>query len=220
MDARSRWLAAIAAAVGLGIAAATIGGRGAPEIVAIATPIPARWVEHTPVITLPLRERGAFEELAASRIDLGGRNELVTIIRALREGQDAPMATWRRACVVVRDAWLAEYRYFCEGGPTERAPSAERVLQACLALEDVALGETDDWTGAAGSRVVFEVRRELNPSQADNIERTRDWLSSPDASPRTVRAFYGQLVSLFVTRQWGEPEAVAVLRSAEPVSVP
>jgi hypothetical protein len=98
--------------------------------------------------------------------------------------------------------------------------SIDRVVDACVHLDEMPIGTASDWTRASGASVWFGVVVELNPLSPETVHRLRRWLARPDGAGVDGDAFFGSFVSLFVNRRIGDAERVLRFRSAEEVRCP
>lgn len=157
------------------------------------------------------------------RLSSGLPQTLDTRVFAYRGSAGVPIAASARSCRITYDPWGLSYRVQIQtpfSDRTESMSSIERVLDACLHLDDVAIGTPRDWSSARGADVWFAGVVELNPLSPETVHRLRRWLARPDGSRVEGDAFFGSFVSLFVNRHIGEAERVLRFRSADEVRSP
>nr|MDQ3036209.1 hypothetical protein [Myxococcota bacterium] len=157
------------------------------------------------------------------RLQSGLPQTLVTRVYAYRGDATTPLAIGVRSCRVTYDPWGLTYRVQIQTDASDRSEtmsSIDRVVDACLDLDGLAVGRARDWDGARGAAVWFAVLVELNPLSPDTVHRIRRWLARPDGVGTSGDAFFGSFVSLFVNRRIGDAERVLRFRSSDEVRCP
>lgn len=132
--------------------------------------------------------------------------------------REEPLAAAGHNCRVVYDLWQAVYRLDFEvlGGAVTSTAVRTRaeVLERCLVMRNVPLGESSDYTRARQIYVASLVQ--LNPLSTSTVARIRRWLARPRNDYNVEsKSFFGSFVSLFVNDRIGAAERVLRLRSQE-----
>lgn len=156
------------------------------------------------------------------RLDSGLLQTLEVRVYAYRASGGTPIAVAVRSCRVVYDLWEERYRVSMATETSESAsvePSLERVVQACLVLDDLRIGDAERLAAVAGEEIYFAALVQLNPLTPDTVHRIRRWLSRPGGAADPSDTFFGSFVSLFVNRSVGEAEAHLEVRTQR-VAVP
>jgi hypothetical protein len=181
----------------------------------------------------------AFDEHAVPRVDVeasdladaemrraldrGLPQTLLTRVYAHPSDGSAPVAIAFQSCAVAFDVWELTYRVRIQtasSDETETIASIDRVVDACLDLRALRIGQPRDWVALGDRSWWVEVVVELNPVSPETVHRIRRWLSRPDGAGVEGDAFFGSFVSLFVTRRIGEAERTLRYRSASEVRRP
>jgi hypothetical protein len=131
---------------------------------------------------------------------------------------DEPIAAAGHSCKVVYDLWQAVYRVDHEvlGGTTTSMALRTRaeVLERCLVMRGIPLGEATDYNGT--SRIYVATLVQLNPLSSSTVARIRRWLARPRSEYNVeTKSFFGSFVSLFVNDRIGAAERVLRLRSQD-----
>jgi hypothetical protein len=135
---------------------------------------------------------------------------------------EEPLAAGGHSCKIVYDLWQAVYRVDLEviGGATTSMAMRTRaeVLERCLVMRDVALGEPANYRGVSVLYVASLIQ--LNPLSTSTVARIRRWLARPRTDYNVeTKSFFGSFVSLFVNDRIGAAERVLRLRSQD-VEIP
>jgi hypothetical protein len=173
---------------------------------------------------LPPRVSYSAADFATStvrtRLSSGLPQTLVVRTYAYATGSSAPLAVSVRSCRVVYDLWEEVYRLDVRTERSDRAivlRSIDEVVQGCLVVDHVPVGDAAAWSAHRGDHVTFSALVELNPLTPDTVERIRGWLTRPEGSAAPEDAFYGSFVSLFVNRQIGAAEHSIAFHSQDVV---
>lgn len=157
------------------------------------------------------------------RLSSGLTQRLVTRVYAFQGDATTPIAVGVRACRVRWDPWALSFTVDVQTESSDRTRTLRtmaEVLDACLDLAALPVGQARDWTAARGRTVWFAAIVELNPLSPETVHRIRRWLSRPDGAGMSGDAFFGSFVSLFVNRRIGDAERTLRYRSAGEVRVP
>lgn len=170
--------------------------------------------------------RDLFSEEAARHLDSGLPQRVVVQHFVYAEGIDEPIAIAGHSCRVVYDLWQASYRVEHEvfGGAqtVESYRTRAEVLERCLVLRGVALGEVSAVAKLGSVRRIYVASLlELNPMSSSTLARIRRWLARPRGDYNAEgKSFFGSFVSLFVNDRIGAAERVLRLRSQSVPLVP
>jgi hypothetical protein len=135
---------------------------------------------------------------------------------------EEPLVAAGHSCKIVYDLWQALYRVDHEilGGATTSMALRTRaeVLERCLVMRDVPLGEGRDYRAVSHFYVASLIQ--LNPLSTSTVARIRRWLARPRTDYNVeTKSFFGSFVSLFVNDRIGAAERVLRLRSQD-VEIP
>lgn len=135
---------------------------------------------------------------------------------------EEPLVAGGHSCKIVYDLWQALYRVDLEvigGGTTSMAlRTRAEVLERCLVMREVSLGEPRDYHGVRVMYVASLIQ--LNPLSTSTVARIRRWLARPRTDYNVeTKSFFGSFVSLFVNDRIGAAERVLRLRSQD-VEIP
>ena len=176
-------------------------------------PVNVVW-QNVPSLSFGVRD---FVDAAVlKKLQSGLPQTLVTRMYAYDEGAREPIAIGVLSCRVVYDLWDGVYRIERQTETSDRTVSVrnvEGVVQQCLALQNVPLGEAAQFSRLRGRYVYFGAVVELNPLSPDTIQRIRRWLARPSGSELNGNAFFGSFVSIFVGRKLGAADKTLSFRS-------
>lgn len=152
----------------------------------------------------------------AAKLNSGLPQRIVVQHFAYADARDEPVAASGHSCKVVYDLWQASYRVEREvighTPHTSAFRTLSEVLEHCLVMRDVPLGEAGDFTRRR--RIYVASLIQLNPLSNSTVARIRRWLARPRGEFGVEsKAFFGSFVSLFVNDRIGSAERVLRLRS-------
>ncbi len=166
------------------------------------------WSSGTPLVTASL------VDLADARVrrslESGLRKTLVVTVQAYREGSDRLVAQHQSTCSVTYDLWEDAY-VVRAGRATSLHRTATAVLEACLSLRRVAIGDAERYAPLSGTRIYFALRAEFNPIGQSRCRRLLGNAGSDDP--------IGPLVVNIVRREICQAERAIDFRS-QAVTVP
>lgn len=156
------------------------------------------------------------------RLESGLSQTLEVRAYAYRSSGGPPLAIAVRSCRVVFDLWEEVFRVSIATETSEVSVvvgSLDEVVDRCLVLEDLRIGDAERLRPAAGEEIYLALAVQLNPLTPDTVHRIRRWLARPGGAADPSDTFFGSFVSLFVNRSVGEAEAHLELRT-QTVRVP
>jgi hypothetical protein len=150
------------------------------------------------------------------KLQSGLPQTVTTRVYAYAENSREPLTVTALTCRVVYDLWDGTYRIERQTEKTDRTLSAKTtdgVVQQCLEIQSLTLGEAAAYQREHGRYIYFGVVVELNPLSQDTVQRIRRWLAQPSGSELEGNAFFGSFVSIFVGRKLGSAEKTLSFRS-------
>jgi hypothetical protein len=161
--------------------------------------------------------RDLINGAAEKKLDSGLPQRIVVSHLVYSPRRAEPLSVSGHSCRVVYDLWQAAYRVEIDtlggGTKTEIMSTRAEVLDRCLVMRDVPLGQARDYVGR--DRIYVASLLELNPLSSTTIARIRRWLSRPRGDDLDGRSFFGSFVSLFVNDRIGSAERILRLRSQD-----
>jgi hypothetical protein len=122
-------------------------------------------VPHISVSLADLADTQVRRSLAS-----GLRKRLVITVQAYQVGNNHLLATTEHTCTVTYDLWEDAYVVRkARGSSVER--SLDAVIDACLALHRMPIGERADFERASGHDIYFAFRAEFNPITRSRCRR-------------------------------------------------
>jgi hypothetical protein len=152
----------------------------------------------------------------AEKLGSGLPQRIVTRVYAYPEGGEQPIAVSVLSCRVAYDLWEGVYRVEEQTAAADRSrtvPDLKGVVQTCLNVRVMALGDTAAFARHRGKRIYFGAIVELNPLSPDTVQRIRRWLSRSGGGQLRGDAFFGSFVSIFVSRRLSSAEHSLTFRS-------
>lgn len=148
---------------------------------------------------------GSDERLARMRSGLP--QMLAVRVGAIDDATSEVLASATRTCEIRYDGWLRSYSVVIRPTPSAPAaaespawaPGVDEAIDACLVLEDFAVGDASS-LGRATSSLHFSVVVELNAADSVTIHQLRQWLGRPDGASGGGETFFGLVASLFLSR--------------------
>ena len=179
-----------------------------------------QWEEQRPLLTFAAED--FVSASVAEKLGSGLPQRIVTRVYAYADTGEEPIAVSALSCRVVYDLWEGVYRVQEQTETRDRSrtvPDLKGVVQACLNVRLLALGDAATYARLRGRRVYFAAIIELNPLSPDTVQRIRRWLSRSNSGQMRGDAFFGSFVSIFVSRRLGSAEHTLSFRSTS-FSVP
>lgn len=152
----------------------------------------------------------------AEKLGSGLPQRIVTRVYAYPDGGQQPITVTVLSCRVVYDLWEGVYRVQEQTASADRSrtvPDLKGVVQTCLNVRVMALGDHTTFARHRGKRIYFGALVELNPLSPDTVQRIRRWLSKSGGGQLRGDAFFGSFVSIFVSRRMGSAEHTLAFRS-------
>jgi hypothetical protein len=173
-------------------------------------------VQGVPVLSYSARD--LINADAAKKLDSGLPQRIVVQHFSYAAGVTEPISVAGHSCRVVYDLWQAVYRVeheiFGAGVNAYAYRTRAEVLERCLVMRAVSLGQSRDFQGIRTLYVASLI--ELNPLSSSTLARIRRWLARPRGDYNVEgKSFFGSFVSLFVNDRIGAAERVLRLRSAD-----
>ncbi len=154
-------LAAASRLLAFGLAACLVAGPLAEAQSGLARrDVRVGWSGGAPHLTVSL------VDLADARVRRslasGLRKTIVVTVQAYREGSDRLIAHRQETCSVTYDLWEDNY-IVRMGRNTAMHRNVPTVLEACLSLRRLRIGDAAPYAAARGGRIYFAFRAEFNP---------------------------------------------------------
>jgi hypothetical protein len=176
-------------------------------------PVAVVW-RGIPAVTFSVKD--FVDAPVLKKLQSGLPQTLITRLYVYGERDREPLAMTVRSCRVVYDLWDAVYRIERQTEKSDRTVSVKTldgVVQQCLEVQSIALGEQSTYARERGRYVYFGAVVELNPLSQETVQRIRRWLARPSGSELEGNAFFGSFVSIFVGRRLGSAEKTLSFRS-------
>ena len=126
------------------------------------------------------------DERVRQELSSGLRKRLVVTVSSHRQGSNRRLALRQFGCDATRDLWEDGYLVRI-GRRTERLKTLEQVLNRCLAVEGLFVGEPRSYEAQKGQQIYFFVRAEFNPiSKKQCSELIRPTSGDEPVGPITV----------------------------------
>ena len=130
------------------------------------------------------------KDLADARVrtelSSGLRKRFVVTTEAFVEGSNEKIARRQFACAVTSDLWDEGYVVRI-GTLTEQLKTLDEVLDRCLGVQGLIVGESKNWAARRGREVYFAVRAEFNPISPKQCSELIKSSSGDDtAAPITI----------------------------------
>lgn len=165
--------------------------------------IGVRWRNNVPRISVGLRD--LVNARVREELRSGLRKRIVVTAQAYREGNSRPLATRTFSCAVTYDLWEQSFNVRIGRG-TERFARVEEVIDRCLAIDGMPVGQASDYANVQGRDIYFAVRAEFDPIDAG---RCRQLLRSSDGGGDPI----GPIVINIVRRDICQADRVVEFRS-------
>lgn len=184
--------------------------------VAIAQSLPTRrvgveWNEGAPHVHVGVRDL-AENDAVRARMESGIAQHLSVTVQAFRRGAATPFLTRQATCVVTYDIFARQY-VVRRGRRAAVVPTYDAVLDQCLVLRRVPIGDASIWAEQRARTIFFAIRAELNPVSPTRCRQILRGSGTGSDSP------IGPIVINIVRREICEADRVVEFRS-EPVEVP
>jgi hypothetical protein len=205
-----RWRGAVTLVVGLWAAGSAHAQQQANVPI---RPFTVAW-RGIPSVTVSVQD--FVDPTVLKKLQSGLPQTLITRVYVYGERDREPLAMSVLSCRVVYDLWDAVYRIERQTEKSDRTVSVktlDRVVQQCLDVQSLALGELSTYARQRGRYVYFGAVVELNPLSQETVQRIRRWLARPSGSELEGNAFFGSFVSIFVGRRLGSAEKTLSFRS-------
>ncbi len=163
------------------------------------------WRSGVPRVSVGLQD--LVNENVRRELQSGLRKRIVITAQAYRVGNSRPLATRRFSCAVTYDLWEQSY-VVRVGNRTERHASIGAVVDRCLAIRGLAIGDRDAYERVHGRSIYFAVRAEFDPIDAS---RCRQLLRSSGGMSDPI----GPIVVNIVRRDICQADRVVEFRSPE-----
>lgn len=118
------------------------------------------WRTGTPRVSFSAKDLA--DARVRAELSSGLRKRLVVTTEAFLEGSNQKIARRQFACSVTSDLWDEGYVVRI-GTLTEQLTTLDEVLERCLAVRGLIVGESRSWATRRGRDVYFAVRAEFNP---------------------------------------------------------
>jgi hypothetical protein len=177
-------------------------------------PVLVQWAGQLPRLSFSADD--FVSATVAEKLGSGLPQRIVTRVYAYPEGGQQPITVTVLSCRVVYDLWEGVYRVQEQTASADRSrtvPDLKAVVQTCLNVRVMALGDDATFTRHRGKRIYFGALVELNPLSPDTVQRIRRWLSKSGGGQLRGDAFFGSFVSIFVSRRMGSAEHTLAFRS-------
>ncbi|MEM6954520.1 MAG: hypothetical protein AAF411_22045 [Myxococcota bacterium] len=162
-----------------------------------------RWQNGVPRISVGIRD--LVNARVREELRSGLRKRIVVRAQAFREGNSRPLATRTFSCAVTYDIWEQSFDVNI-GRRRERFARVEQVIDRCLAINGMPVGEANDYANVRGRDIYFAVRAEFDPIDEG---RCRQLLRSSDGGGDPI----GPLVINIVRREICQADRVVEFRS-------
>jgi hypothetical protein len=186
--------------------------RGEPAVP--TRPVLVQWAGQLPRLSFSADD--FVSATVAEKLGSGLPQRIVTRVYAYPEGGQQPITVTVLSCRVVYDLWEGVYRVQEQTASADRSrtvPDLKAVVQTCLNVRVMALGDDATFTRHRGKPIYFGALVELNPLSPDTVQRIRRWLSKSGGGQLRGDAFFGSFVSIFVSRRMGSAEHTLAFRS-------
>lgn len=156
----------------------------------------------------------AAEARAALEHDVwvGPAVTLLVRVEGLRASDGGVVATTRRRCRLIHDAWAGTYTLeVAQGSASHTTPvvSPAEAVDGCVALEAVPVGDAHSFDPALPALGV-RVSVLSHPVDSEMLHRLRHWLARPDGASSEYGQLFGTVVGLLVSRtSLAEPDPLA-----------
>jgi hypothetical protein len=214
--ARFRWVRSARALFALcagGLLPAATNVRAEPAV--STRPVLVQWAGQLPRLSFAADD--FVTASVAEKLGSGLPQRIVTRVYAYPEGGEQPITMTVLSCRVVYDLWEGVYRVQEQTANADRSrtvPDLKGVVQTCLNVRVMALGDQTTFARHRNGRVYFGAIVELNPLSPDTVQRIRRWLSKSGGGQLRGDAFFGSFVSIFVSRRMGSAEHTLAFRSS------
>ena len=198
----------------LGVALSLLAATALADPAVPTRPMLVQWSGHLPKLSFSAED--FVTASVAEKLGSGLPQRIVTRVYAYPERGQQPLAVSVVSCRVVYDLWEGVYRVEEQTASDDRSrtvPDLKGVVQSCLNVRLMALGDGTIFGRHHGKRVYFGAIIELNPLSPDTVQRIRRWLSRSGAGQLRGDAFFGSFVSIFVSRKLGSAEHTLAFRS-------
>ena len=146
--------------------------------------VAVRWERGAPRVSFSVRELA--DERVRQELSSGLRKRLVVTVSAHFKGSNWQMAVRQFACDVTRDLWEDGYLVRI-GNQTERLKTLQQVLDRCLVVDGLFVGQAKSYEHNKGKEMYFHLRAEFNPiSKKQCSELIRPTSGDQPVGPITV----------------------------------
>ena len=190
------------------VLAAGISARtGTAQGVIPVRPMLVKWSGSVPLLSFSVRD---FADRSVLRkLKSGLPQQITTMVYAYPAQGKVPITVSALSCRVVYDLWEGSYHVQVQTETTDKTKvlrDVAAVMDACLNVQKLALGQRKNFGKYRGKRVYFAAIVELNPMSPATLQRIRRWLSRSGGDQLKGDAFFGSVVSIFVSRRLGSAE--------------
>lgn len=123
-------------------------------------PIQVQWVDGRPRVSFSVKD--LVDDSLRKELSSGLKKRMVITVQAFASGSNAIIGTRQFACEVTYDLWDDGYRVHI-GRRTEKLPTQAKVLQRCLDVKGLLVGEAEQFDRHKGRKIYFAIRAEFNP---------------------------------------------------------
>lgn len=169
------------------------------------------WNDRAPLVHFSVKDL-AENDAVRGRMESGIAQHLSVTVQAFRRGAATPFLTRQATCVVTYDIFARQY-VVRRGRRANVVAAYDQVLDQCLVLRRVPIGDAEAWGDQRGRSVYFAIRAELNPVSPTRCRQILRGSSAGGDSP------IGPIVINIVRREICEADRVVEFRS-EPIEVP
>jgi len=118
------------------------------------------WSRNAPTVSFSAKHLA--DERLRQELSSGLRKRIVVTVRSYLKGSNAQISIRQFGCDVTRDLWDDDYLVRI-GTQTERLDALEQVLDRCLLVAGLFVGETKHYEPHKGKEMYFAVQAEFNP---------------------------------------------------------
>jgi hypothetical protein len=142
------------------------------------------WLRDVPAVSFSVKQLA--DERVRQELSSGLRKRLVVTVRSHLKGSNSLLSVRQFGCDVTRDLWDDGYLVRI-GTQSERFKMLEQVLDRCLVVEGLFVGETKSYALQKGKEIYFAVLAEFNPiSKKECSELIRPSSGDDAIGPITV----------------------------------
>lgn len=147
-------------------------------------PVEVAWRTGAPRVSFSAKDLA--DARVRAELSSGLRKRLVVTTEAFLDGSNEKIARRQFACSVTSDLWDEGYVVRI-GTLTEQLATLDEVLDRCLAVRGLIVGESRSWDARRGRDAYFAVRAEFNPiSPRQCSELIKSSSSDDTTAPITI----------------------------------